>query len=502
MTIKLLSADDFRQAAKEGAAPDATVYRFATTEPEQVGEAAARTQRFVFSDATIDHAGDSIDPKGWDLAIFKSNPVALFSHMSWEPPIGRAANVSVKDSKLVGDIEFASAEIYPFADTIYQLVKGGFLKAVSVGFRPTKWAFTNDKDRPYGIDFIKQILLEISCCCVPCNPAALSEARSLGVDTLPLVEWAEKVLDNGEVVFMPRRDVEILRLQAKGAAPTRFYLSYAGPIKVAELEEARLAMRDWDATSNATPILPRAFELCEVRKTDAADWKCGAARDLPLDEEGAWDGAAAEASIFGDGDDFDPAEVRKGFLAFDASAPKLRGSYKLPFARVTDGKLTAMASGIRAAASRLPDADISDSVKETARAVLDHYEAAMKDGDKALEAAIREALPNLSAESLRAVVGLLLAKAGRRISAATKAKMQEAIAHHAAATKCLTDAMGSDDDGDPDDPEQPDEAQTDTLDTGAQPPGAVVVESDEHLTPEERRLREVAALRADLPNND
>jgi hypothetical protein len=64
----------------------------------------------VFSDATVDHAGDSIDPKGWDLGVFKRNPVALFSHMSWEPPIGRASNVAVEDGKLVGDIEFADAE--------------------------------------------------------------------------------------------------------------------------------------------------------------------------------------------------------------------------------------------------------------------------------------------------------------------------------------------------------------------------------------------------------
>ena len=60
-----------------------------------------------------------------------------------------------------------------------------------------------------------------------------------------------------------------------------------------------------------------------------SEWKCGAARDLPLDKEGAWDGPAAEASIFehAGGDDFDPAVARKGFLAYDASAPKLRGFY-------------------------------------------------------------------------------------------------------------------------------------------------------------------------------
>ena len=90
MTMKLLSADQFRDAAKDGAQPEGTVFRFATGDPQNV-EGATRTKRFVFSDATVDHAGDSIDPKGWDLGVFRSNPVALWSHDSFSPPIGKIA---------------------------------------------------------------------------------------------------------------------------------------------------------------------------------------------------------------------------------------------------------------------------------------------------------------------------------------------------------------------------------------------------------------------------
>jgi HK97 family phage prohead protease len=194
MPLKLLSTDDFRAGAQAGNPPEGSVFRFAAGEP-QVTDQAKRKVRFVFSDGSTDLAGDRIDPAGWDLSNFKRNPVALFSHMSWEPPIGRAANVVVQNGKLVGDIEFASAEVYPFADTIFRLVKGGFLKAVSVGFKPVKWALSTDRTRPTGIDFKTQQLLEISVCPVPCNPNALSEARSLGIDTRPLAAWAEKVLD-------------------------------------------------------------------------------------------------------------------------------------------------------------------------------------------------------------------------------------------------------------------------------------------------------------------
>lgn len=509
MTMKLLDADAFRAAVKDGDQPEATLFKFATAESQQVGEEDARTQRFVFSDATVDHSGDSIDPKGWDLGIFKRNPVALFSHMSWEPPIGRASNVSVQGGELVGDIEFATADIYEFADTIYRLIKGKFLNAVSVGFLPKEWAFSSDKNRPYGIDFKKQTLLEISVCPVPCNPNALGEARSVGINTAPLQEWAEKVLDGGETIVLPRKDVEALRIQARGGSGVQYYIQGDREVSAKGLERMRESFKRWSQDHNELLILEPGYTLRAAGETKASeDWKCGAARDLPLDEEGTWDGAAAEASIFehAGGDDFDPAEARKGFLAYDASAPKLRGSYKLPFAHVVDGKLTAMASGIRAAASRLPQSDTPDSVKETGRAVLDHYEAMMKP-DKSVDAAIEQLkalgadLESLGPEAAKALEALI-AKAGRRVSAATKAKLQEAMDHHEAMGKCIKDVMSADDEPE-DDPNGEVVGGTDLDNNGGTPkPSAIGPDDPIDMTPEEKRLAEVACLKATLPTND
>lgn len=479
MPMKLLSADEFRSAAKDGEQPEGVVFRFATTEP-QVQDEASRTVRFVFSDATVDHAGDSIDPKGWDLGVFKRNPVALFSHMSWEPPIGRASNVKVEGDQLVGDIEFAAADVYDFADTIYRLVKGGFMNAVSVGFKPKEWAFAADKDRPFGINFKKQTLLEISVCPVPCNPNALGEARSLGVDTRPLVAWAEKVLDSGDTVFLPRKELETLRNQAKGVEPPRFYLQVDRGVSSEAAQRVRDKVKRWQDDPSDVLVLEPGFSLHSLghKAVEVEEWKCGAARDLPVDEDGAWDGAAAEASIFehAGGEDFDHEIARKGFLAYDASAPKLRGSYKLPFAHVTGGEMKAMASGIRAAASRLPDTDVPDGVKESARSVLDHYETKMGAGEKTAP----------------------VTRAGRRISAANKARLQEALDHHEASAKCIRDVMACDD---PD--EEPDDEDTDEIDdSGAptpQPPGTVVPED---MTPEERRLKEARDLKASIQTDD
>jgi HK97 family phage prohead protease len=142
------------------------------------------------------------------------------------------------------------------------------------------------------------------------------------------------------------------------------------------------------ANPNATIIArdaAAAAASAAAKKADKHEWKVGASRNLPLGEDKAWDGPAAEARIFEacgfDGDKPDTGKARKAFLVYDAANPSLKGSYKLPFADVVDGRFTAMPAGIRAAASRLPQADIPDDVQTKARAVVDHYESKMKDAD-------------------------------------------------------------------------------------------------------------------------
>lgn len=107
-------------------------------------------------------------------------------------------------------------------------------------------------------------------------------------------------------------------------------------------------------------------------------WHVGAARNLPINDDKSWSGQDAENSIFAwagwGGDDPDPTKARKGFLVFSDENPEQKGSYKLPFAMVLDGKLTAIGDGVRNCASRLPQTDgLSQSVQDDARAVIDHY---------------------------------------------------------------------------------------------------------------------------------
>jgi hypothetical protein len=122
-------------------------------------------------------------------------------------------------------------------------------------------------------------------------------------------------------------------------------------------------------------VTDRIYGSAQTRSAES--WTCGASRGLPVDEDSAWDGAAAKESIFEDagfdGDSPDSARARRGFLAYDSANADKKSSYKLPFAKVVSGTLTAFRSGLDAAASRLSGTDIPDSVKSDAQAVLDSY---------------------------------------------------------------------------------------------------------------------------------
>jgi HK97 family phage prohead protease len=166
----------FHKLASAGDAPGAAVERLGSV--ARAADDGSRIVRFVLSDGLVDRMGDTIAVKGWVLDDYRRNPTVLWAHLSNEPPIGRMVRIFVANERLMGDVEFASAATYPFADTIYHMVLDGFIRACSVGFLPLEWKFSDD--RKFGIDFIRQELLELSICPVGANANALIEARSKG----------------------------------------------------------------------------------------------------------------------------------------------------------------------------------------------------------------------------------------------------------------------------------------------------------------------------------
>lgn len=137
---------------------------------------------FVLSDATVDSYGDIVDPDGWDLERFKTNPIALFGHSN-DFPIGTWKNVRVEGGKLLAELKLAAKGTSARIDELISLVEQGILRAVSVGFKPLL-AEPIDKSKPYGGKrYKKQELLETSLVSVPANPASVALARSLNLST-------------------------------------------------------------------------------------------------------------------------------------------------------------------------------------------------------------------------------------------------------------------------------------------------------------------------------
>src|SRR5262249_44800013 len=85
----------------------------------------------------------------------------------------------------VQTVEFAKADVYPFADTIFKLYQGGFLTSVSVGFKPLEDPLPIKDEKTgeqTGYEFVRQELMELSAVPLPANTNAVARsARVAGV---------------------------------------------------------------------------------------------------------------------------------------------------------------------------------------------------------------------------------------------------------------------------------------------------------------------------------
>ena len=165
---------------------------------------------FIISTGVQDRDDDIINVDGWDLDNYEKNPVVLWGHNYGGLPVAQAMEVEVKDDKLIAVDRFTPQDMYPFGYMVYQLVRGKFLRATSVGFRPRSYLWNDDHK---GYDFNEQELLEHSIVPVPSNPEALEAASACGIDLAPMKQWAEEILDGGPdgesvALWLPKNAVE------------------------------------------------------------------------------------------------------------------------------------------------------------------------------------------------------------------------------------------------------------------------------------------------------
>src|SRR5581483_9094580 len=126
---KFLTLDEFVAA---GAAQIAGIRTEGA--PVDLANSSGRLISYVLSDTSVGRDQHVIAANAWQLDNFLRNPVMPWAHDTSQPPIAKWIDVGTRGSRLIGTAEYADRDTYPFADTIFRLVKGGFLNAVSTGW--------------------------------------------------------------------------------------------------------------------------------------------------------------------------------------------------------------------------------------------------------------------------------------------------------------------------------------------------------------------------------
>ena len=159
-----------------------------------------RRLNMIASCGTMDRSNEIIHPKAYvkTIAEFMKNPVLLQAHDYSQPSVGKFLNLEVTKEGLEGTVEFAPTEM---GKEYWELYKGGYQSAFSVGFMPLKCEDVTEAHAKEGkIEFLIEgekeetiyqaglqrvftevELLETSCVPVPCNRESLTQ---LGIKAL------------------------------------------------------------------------------------------------------------------------------------------------------------------------------------------------------------------------------------------------------------------------------------------------------------------------------
>ena len=250
----------------------------------------SRTRRFIASDETQDRMGDIIRVKGWKFTQFAKNPIALWGHDSDGFPIGKVHdwNQEMAEGRpvLMESITYFSEQANPVSEAVLRMIDEGGLRAVSVGFVPTRaYKPKNEAERkelnlgPYGVLYEEQQQLELSNCSIPANPNALLQ-KGTGD---PVSCAMDDMVKRGKI-GRALAD-ELLRSVARIQPARRtFALGAVEKVEQAEIDATYTAWRDavnmsaselkaWDsdpcsrkASVDADAVIKRNLRLLETAK--------------------------------------------------------------------------------------------------------------------------------------------------------------------------------------------------------------------------------------------
>ena len=177
-----------------------------------------RTVKAVITTDRVDSDMEVVVTSGLNFDRLRKNPVVLFNHNAGAPPIGKSLWQKVKKHEVLALTRFAETD---FAEEIFQLFKGGFLRAWSIGMDPGTVKVRNveeadvrkRKDHAGARRFLDEAdVVEYSAVTVPANEDALNRAFDKG-----MIKHAAKYIAKPEPVVIEEktivRAVEVPRIE-------------------------------------------------------------------------------------------------------------------------------------------------------------------------------------------------------------------------------------------------------------------------------------------------
>lgn len=383
--VRFVDIKTFKELAADNAADNVAIRKFMTIgKMDELQRDDEKLQlKFSITTADVDRDNDSILVEGWDFTDYKKNPVVLWAHNYQTPPVAKAVNIFRDSASIDSTAEFTPKEMNPFGYMIYQMYKGGFLNAVSVGFQPTDYELARDREN--GMNFTRQSLMEYSAVPVPSNPHALIQARSKGINTEPLKDWAENILDDwdssGEGLLIPKNIIEVVRTDSDPKQKTSVQVP-ASTETTDELEndqkkadtETETRLENETETKSDTESETKAGTQPEIKRPISyaqahPDGTPKAATDTQ------WNGSQEIAAAT-----IDDLKIMSAWV--DQDNEENKGAYKLPH-HVAGGEHSLIWRGVTAAMGALLGArggvDIPDADK---RGVYNHLAKHYEDFDE------------------------------------------------------------------------------------------------------------------------
>lgn len=312
----------------------------------------------------IDAYGDIIQNGAFKRTIRnkKSFPI-LFMHDPAKP-VGLSTFMKEDEKGLFtrGQLDLSTE----MGKMVHSGLKMGYIDSMSIGYK----VIQDDMDKR-GNRLLKEIkLLEYSLI-----------TKGFAANDMALVSGFKSTHEYDSI------NRRLKQLEEKGDSPMELDQLLD---RIEELEEEVKSLKDLlaDSLESTRPTQDSDDSTLEEKMV------IGAA-DLPLaSRDREWDGPKAKQRIFewAGGVDFDPAKAKRGFFWVEGD-PKNRGSYKLPFADVIDGKLVAVPRALSAVQGALDGArggveGISGADKGKIMQRVNAYKNRM--GDKAIEDFILE----------------------------------------------------------------------------------------------------------------